>query len=61
MLSIPREMLEETGLAEGVDVKVRSADGRIEVERADISPEFVRWLRRHLEQYDTAYRELSDL
>jgi hypothetical protein len=54
-------MPDETRPTEGVDVKVGSHCGRPQFERADTSPDFVRWLRRHLEQYDAAYRRLADL
>jgi len=60
VVAIPPQMLEESGLSEGASVVIRSREGRIELERADLSSDFLQWVRRNLDQYDSAYRELAD-
>jgi len=60
VVAIPPEMLDESGLSEGASVIMRSREGRIELERADLSSDFLQWVRRNLDQYDSAYRELAD-
>lgn len=60
VVAIPPEMLDETGLAEGSNVVLRSQEGRIQLEREDLSAEFLHWVRRNLEKYDEAYRDLAD-
>ena len=61
MLAIPHEILEESGLAEGVSVVVRSRPGGgFQVEPEGLSPEFVAWVHRNLERFDAAYRDLAD-
>jgi len=52
-------MLRELGLAEGASVLLRSREGRIELEGTDLSPDFLQWVRRNLDQYDSSYRDLS--
>lgn len=60
MLALPPEMVAEIGIEEGTSLRLRSHDGRIEVERADLSSDFLQWVHRNIEQYDEAYRALAD-
>lgn len=60
VVAIPPEMLDESGLGEGASVVLRSREGRIELEREDLSSGFLQWVHRNLDKYDEAYRDLAD-
>jgi antitoxin component of MazEF toxin-antitoxin module len=58
-VTIPPEMLAQLGLAEGSEVVIRTAGSRLEIERADLSDEYVRWVHDNIQAHDELYRRLA--
>jgi hypothetical protein len=49
----------ETG-QECTNAETQTVGEGLELERADLSSDFLQWLRRNLDQYDSAHRKLAD-
>lgn len=58
-VTIPPEMLAQVGLAEGSKVVIRTEGSRLEIERADLSDEYVRWVYDNVRAHDDLYRQLA--